>query len=287
MQDVELFTPGLNHTEELGRICFEAFRQVSEGHGFERDFPDAETAAKVIGLIQSLPGSFQVAARMDGRPAGSNFLLLPDRVAGLGPITVDPAFHGRGIGRRLMQAALDYAAQHGFRQVRLLQDSYNTASISLYASLGFDVREPIGVMLAAPAGGPDGAVRRAQVGDLPALEELCVRFYKISRRNELAAWIERGFAVLVHETQGRIHGYLAPGKVGHGVAKDEAVALALISQISHYAGPGWDMFFCPLRNTSLYRATLKSGCRLSKIMTLMTLGPYEEPSPVWMPSIAY
>jgi ribosomal protein S18 acetylase RimI-like enzyme len=287
MQDVELFTPGLQHTTELGRICFEAFRQVSEGHGFERDFPDAETAAKVIGLIQSLPSNFQVAARVGGRLAGSNFLLLPDRVAGLGPITVDPAFHGRGIGRRLMLAALDYAAQHGFKQVRLLQDSYNTASISLYASLGFDVREPIGVMLATPAGGRDGAVRRAQVGDLPALEELCVRFYKMSRRNELAAWIERGFAVLVHETRGRIHGYLAPGKVGHGVAETEAVALALISQISRHAGPGWNTFFCPLRNTSLYRAALKAGCRLSKIMTLMTLGPYEKPSPVWMPSIAF
>jgi GNAT superfamily N-acetyltransferase len=287
MQDVEIFTPGLEHTAELGRICFEAFRQVSEGHGFERDFPDAETAAKVIGLIQGLPGSFQVAARVDGRLAGSNFLMRTDGVAGLGPITVDPACHGRGIGRRLMQAALDHAVQHGFQQVRLLQDSYNTTSISLYASLGFDVREPIGVMKVAPAAEPDGAVRRAQVGDLPALEELCVRFYKTSRRNELAAWIERGFAVLVNETKGRIRGYLAPGKLGHGVAETEAVALALISQISRHAGPGWDIFFCPLRNTSLYRAALKSGCRLSKIMTLMTLGPYEEPSPVWLPSIAY
>ena len=67
MQDVEIFTPGLEHTAELGRICFEAFRQVSEGHGFERDFPDAETVAKVIGLIQGLPGNFQVAARVDDR----------------------------------------------------------------------------------------------------------------------------------------------------------------------------------------------------------------------------
>ena len=287
MQDIELFTPGLEHTAELGRICFEAFRQVSEGHGFERDFPDAETAANVNGLIQGLPGSFQVAARVDGRLAGSNFLLHSDGVAGLGPITVDPACHGRGIGRRLMQAALDHAARHGVQQVRLLQDTYNTTSISLYASLGFDVREPVGLMKVAPPAEPDGTVRRAQVGDLPALEDLCVRFYKTNRRNELAVWIERGFAVLVHETRGHIRGYLAPGKLGHGVAETEAVAMALISQITRYAGPGWDIFFCPLRNTSLYRAALKSGCRLSKIMTLMTLGPYEEPSPVWMPSIAY
>jgi GNAT superfamily N-acetyltransferase len=287
MQDVELFTPGLEHTRELGRICFKAFRQVSEGHGFERDFPDAETATKVIGLIQSLPGSFQVAARMDGRIVGSNFLLLTDSVAALGPITVDPECHDQGIGRRLMQAALVYAAQHGFQQVRLLQDSYNTASRSLYASLGFDVREPIGCLQAAPVGEPNGEVRLAQVGDLPALAELCLRLYKTSRRNELAAWIERGFSVLVHESQGGIRSYLVPGKVGHGVAETEAVALALISQIPHHAGLGRDGFFCPLRNTSLYRAALKSGCRLSKIMNLMTLGPYETPSPVWLPSIAY
>jgi hypothetical protein len=37
----------------------------------------------------------------------------------------------------------------------------------------------------------------------------------------------------------------------------------------------------------LYRAVLKSGCRLSKVMNLMALGPYEDPTPVWMPSIAF
>jgi L-amino acid N-acyltransferase YncA len=284
---VELFTPGHEHTEELGRICFEAFRHVAEGHGFERDLPDAETGAKLIGLILSLPSSFRVAARVDGRVVGSNFMLLTDRVSGLGPITVDPAQHGRGIGRLLMRAALDYAARHGFEQVRLMQDSYNTASISLYASLGFNVREPVGMMKPAPAAEPDPAVRPAQASDLPAMAELGVRFYKTSRRNELAAWIERGFPVLVHETEGQVLGYLVPGKFGHGVAESEAMALALISQISRHAPPGGDVFFCPLRNASLYRAALKTGCRLSKIMTLMTLGPYEEPSPVWMPSIAY
>jgi GNAT superfamily N-acetyltransferase len=286
-QDVELIRPEQQHVPELGRICYEAFRQVTEGHGFECDFPNAETAAKVIELILSLPGSFGVAAQVDNRLAGSNFMLLTDGVAGLGPITVDPACHGQGIGRRLMTAALDYAREHGFKPVRLMQDSFNTTSLSLYASLGFDVREPVGMMQAGPAAEPDATVRLARADDLSALEGMCVRFYKVSRRNELAAWLQIGIPVLVREAQGRVRGYLVPGKLGHGVAETEADALALIGQIPRHSPLETASFFCPLRNTSLYRGALRSGCRLSKVMNLMTLGPYEEPAPVWMPSIAF
>jgi hypothetical protein len=142
-------------------------------------------------------------------------------------------------------------------------------------------------MQAAPATGSDNSVRLGTPQDLPVLEELCVRFYRVSRRHELAAWLQLGIPVLVREGQGRIRGYLVPGKLGHGVAETEADALALIGQVSRYAPPGSDDFFCPLRNTSLYRAALRSGCRLSKVMTLMTVGPYQEPTPVWMPSIAF
>jgi hypothetical protein len=146
MQDIELFVPENRHTAELGRICFEAFRQVAEAHGFERDFPDAGISTRIVDLIQSLPASFKIAARVGERVVGSNFMILTD---------------------------------------------------------------------------------------------------------------------------------------------SEAVALALIGQLPRYAPPGTGVFFCPLRNASLYRAALKAGCRLQKVMTLMARGPYEELAPVWMPSIAY
>lgn len=287
MQTVELIQPQPEHLAELGRICYEAFRNVAESHGFVRDFPDAGTAAQVLGLILSLPGNFGVAAQSGGRLVGSNYLILTDKVAGVGPITVDPASHNRGIGRRLMEAVLDHARQRGFSRVRLLQDAYNTASLSLYASLGFDVREPIGVMKAPPVAALDATVRLAATTDLPALEKLCVRFYMVSRKNELAVWLQRGVPILVRERRGRACGYLVPGMMGHGVAETEADALAVVGQVGRYAPPGLAGFFCPLRNTSFYRAVLRAGCRLSKVMNLMTVGPYEEPAPVWMPSIAF
>lgn len=286
-QDVELFVPEAWDLPELGRICFEAFRQISESHGFTHDFPNAQVATNALSLIHGLPSKFQIAARVGARLAGSNFMILVDHVAGVGPITVAPEFQGMGIGRKLMKAALEYAAQNGFEQVRLMQDSYNTASLSLYASLGFAVREPIGSMTSPVAGAPDPAVRRVQPADLPALNELCVRLYKISRRNELAGWLERDFVVLLHEARGRIDGYLMPGKVGHGVAETKAVALTLLSQLPLHVPPEQATFYCPLRNTDLYRGALSAGCRLSKVMNLMTLGPYEPPTSFWMPSIAY
>lgn len=287
MPHLELISPTAEDAPELGRLCFQAFRCVSQSHGSEPDFPDVETAIRLIEFIMSLPSSYKVAARLDGQLVGSNFLLLTDQVAGVGPITVAPDFQGRGVGRRLMEAALDYARALGFRSVRLMQDSYNLASLSLYASLGFDVREPVAVMTAAAAVQTDPTVRGARLEDLPALEQLCLRFYRVSRRNELAAWIQSGFPVFLRDVKGRRTGYLAAGKLGHGVAETQADALALIGEIGRRIAPPLAAFYCPLRNTALYRALMSQGCRVTKVMNLMTLGPYEEPTPVWLPSVAY
>jgi RimJ/RimL family protein N-acetyltransferase len=58
-------------------------------------------------------------------------------------VYVAPAFRKRGVGRRLLQAALDHAAaMSGLRQVTLGVNASNSASIALYISLGF---EPYGV----------------------------------------------------------------------------------------------------------------------------------------------
>jgi hypothetical protein len=99
--------------------------------------------------------------------------------------------------------------------------------------------------------------------------------------------MRNGIPFLVREMDGEIRGYLGPGKLAHGVAETEVDALALIDQLSRHAPPGQDKFFLPLRLTSLYRAALRNGCRLVKVMTLMTRGPYDEPPGIWMSSVLY
>ena len=53
-------------------------------------------------------------------------------------IYLDPSFHRRGIGRRLLEALLDEAAQRGARQVLLEVAVDNAPAQKLYAQYGFE-----------------------------------------------------------------------------------------------------------------------------------------------------
>src|SRR5262249_27245400 len=152
------------------KICYEAFTTLATAHNFAPDFPSEEIA---IGLIKSLlshPGFYSVVAELDGRVVGSNFLDERSPIAGLGPITVDPNTQNRSVGRQLMKNAHERAAAKKFPGVRLIQAGYHTRSLSLYAKLGYDVREPLACMQgpALKATSAGGTVRRATESDIDA-----------------------------------------------------------------------------------------------------------------------
>ena len=172
---IEVIRPEPAHVSELARICYEAFGGLHDRHNVVRDFPDIDFAQMVIGLFVTRPEIFGVAARVNGELAGSNYLSLFDEVSGVGPITVDPAQQGKQVGRNLMQAVLDEAERRGIRQVRLVQEAVNTTSGPLYASLGFDVREPLAFLILKPAAAGDPAVRPFRPEDFPAIDDLCRR----------------------------------------------------------------------------------------------------------------
>lgn len=275
------------HVGEMGRICYEAFKGLHDRHRLPLDVPSATLARKLLGMMVSRSDFYSVVALLEGQVVGSNFLCFSDPVAAIGPVTVEPGHQGQGIGLALMQDVVDHGRRRGIERIRLMQETINAGSLSLYASMGFDSREEVAYLQAAAAPAEDPSVRPVTDKDLAAVEKLSADIYQTSRRNEVAAAIRYGFTPLLRQRDGRVTGYLIPGLFGHGVAESADDACALVGEMARRLPPEAARFFCPVRQANFYRQILKMGCRTIKVLTLMTLGPYEPPREVWLPSVLY
>ena len=272
--------------EMCGRICYNAFKTISEVHGFAPDFPVVEVAIDVLTRMLANPNFYSVVAEIEGRIVGSNFLDERNTIAGVGPITVDPTVQDRAVGRRLMDAVHARASERNFAGVRLIQAGFHTRSLSLYAKLGYDVREPLACMQGKALGiSVDGhVVRPATEDDVDACNRLCTQVHGHDRGGELRDAIAQGSANVV-EHEGGITGYATIiGFFGHAVAQRNEDIKALIGAAKEFAGPG---LLLPTRNGELFRWCLSNGLRITQPMTLMSKGMYNEPAGAFLPSILY
>ena len=105
----------------IGRITHDAFKSIADRHNFPPDFPSPDVAMGLVTMLLGHPRFYSVVAELDGRIAGSNFLDERSSIAGVGPITVDPAIQNRGIGRSLMDDVLARNAKQRCAGVRLVQ----------------------------------------------------------------------------------------------------------------------------------------------------------------------
>ena len=269
-----------------GPICFEAFKAINDEHNFPWDFPSAQIATDVLAMLLSNPGFYAVVAEKDGTLVGSNFIDQRGAIAGIGPITVDPAAQNGTIGRRLMEAVLDRAHERRAAGVRLLQSAFHNRSLCLYTKLGFDTRESISKMNGAPLGinFPGYDVRPAIASDAPACNALCRHVHGHDRGGELDDAIRAGAARVV-EHLGEITAYATDiAFFGHAVAESNQGLKALIGAASGFLGGG---FLVPTRNGELLRWCLQHRLRLVHQMTLMTIGLYNEPTGAYLPSVLY
>jgi GNAT superfamily N-acetyltransferase len=272
--------------ESLGSICYGAFRAIAEGHNFPPDFPSPGVAAGLLGSLLGRPDVYSVVAEADGRVVGSNFLLEGGSIAGVGPVTIDPDAQNAAVGRRLMEDVLRRAKERNIAGVRLVQAAYHNRSLSLYAKLGFDVREPLS-NLQGPAIGeqiPGYDVRPATEEDLGACNALCLEVHGHDRGPELLEAMRQGAAAVV-EHGGSITGYATGvGFFGHAVGESNEDLKALIGAAAGFPGPG---FLLPTRNGEVLRWCLERGLRIVQPMTLMSMGLYNEPAGAFIPSILY
>lgn len=272
--------------ETCGRICYDAFSALAREHGFPPDFPSPEVGVTAARGLLSNPGFYGVVAEVEGQVIGSNFLDERSEVAGVGPITVAPAVQDSGVGRQLMIDVMRRAESQRFPGVRLLQSAYHNRSLSLYAKLGFQVREAVLNMEGKPIGGtvPGYVVRSATADDLEACNGVCRAVHGHDRAGEVREALSQGAARVV-ELDGRITGYTTGvGFFTHSVAETNDGLRALITAATEFSGPG---FLLPARNSLVVGWCLDHGLRIRMVTTLMTTGLYNEPSGAYLPSILY
>jgi predicted N-acetyltransferase YhbS len=266
------------------KICYNAFKSINEQHNFPPDLPAQEVAEHVITMMFTHPGFYCVVAELDGQVVGSNCLDERSIIAGIGPITVNPQLQNSGVGRRLMQAVLNRTRENRVAGVRLVQAAFHNRSLSLYTSLGFDVREGLTCLQGrmTPHNLPGCTVRPATDADIPACNALALQVHGFERGRELADGIQQGTALVI-ERDGRITGYSSGlAFFGHTICETNLDLQALMASVDSFGGPG---ILLPMRNSAMFRWCLAQGLRVVQPMTLMSMGLYSEPQGAWLPSI--
>ncbi|HYB03956.1 MAG TPA: GNAT family N-acetyltransferase [Nitrososphaerales archaeon] len=82
-------------------------------------------------------------AMLDNRPVGTITYLINERaktkhIAQIFGVYVDPKFRGRGLGRKMLEKAIDLIVENkDIVKVRLTVNAKRSAAITLYKSLGF------------------------------------------------------------------------------------------------------------------------------------------------------
>jgi GNAT superfamily N-acetyltransferase len=175
-------------------------------------------------------------AKVGGQRVGTVTTCQFGAVAWIGMMLVDPAWRRQGIGRALMQRALDHVASRGTATVRL---DATPQGAPLYVSLGFTAQYRLHRFAGIVRGPLDAAerdVRGYRACDRNCVCDLDLQTIGYDRSRLLdALWADDGNGCLVSERRSQIQGYLMyrPGTravfVGPCLATEPAFAASLLS----------------------------------------------------------
>jgi predicted N-acetyltransferase YhbS len=274
-----------------GRITSAAFQAIAELRSFPTSFHDPNRAIADVQALSETPDYDIVVAERGGQVVGMCATIESDSIHGVRLIVVDPAAQGDGIGRLMMERVLKRAEAGA--GVRLVQESYNTGSMALYASLGFEVKEPLALMAGKARSVPpiDAVIRPLTSGDVAACAALYRQVHGHDRSGEIRLAVSRAGQAqpLVAERAGRVVAFSLLNFVrsgGPAVAASLADLRALILGGAALQDEPLSILI-PTRNAALFRWCLSEGLRVVKPMTLMAIGEYHEPAGAWLPSVIF
>jgi ribosomal protein S18 acetylase RimI-like enzyme len=274
--------------DACGRVIYAAFKDIDERHGFTALFTKPEHATNVARTFIDRTSMHSIVAEEDGRLVGAVFVDEGDPIKSVALIAVEPGFQRRGVGRRLMTAAIERAGPA--LGVRLVQEAFNTHAMGLYVALGFEVKEPLAVMVGRPRSRPPAGIvlKPLAPADLEECATLCRRVHGIDRSIDLRDAMKL-FAPTGVVRGGRIVAYtylVFGGGLAWGVAETHDDLEALLLALGASA-PAPLRFNVPSRDTRLFRWCLSQGMRIDRPLTLMARGWYQEPRGPYLPSGFY
>ncbi len=272
-----------------GRIIYESFKRVSDQSSFPCDFDSAKTTTQLASLFIMNSSVFSIVSEINGLVVGCSFLHEGHPIRSVGPVSVDPGFQSRGIGRRLMEKILDRAK--GSIGVRLTLETLNTIAISLYTSLGFEVKDSLFLI----KGGPKNRVftqgidiQPLTLEDVKLCAEICSEVGGFERTQEVKNAIKYSspFGAM---REGQLIAYsssMASWMTNHCVAKTEEDMKALIWGIGELTSEPLS-FLLPAHHTNILRWCLNGGFQFVKPFTLMSIGQYLKPRGCYFPSVSF
>lgn len=258
-----------------------AFLTLDKRHHFPSYFTDLDHAKMAARILITNDNSYGLVAESDGRIVGSAFMNEKRPIRAIGPVSVHPDFQNRGIGRRLTDLLLDRA--NDAPSMRLTQDAFNTGSLALYTSLGFDTVESLalvqGKFKTQPP--PDLEFRPIFKTDYDECIALCQKVAGFDRvpNNPIDMFcILRNGHITAYTVDLSTEGYT----LGESEADVQALILHIAAQKSSQLA-----FLVPHSYPNLLRWCIDEGLHITKPLNLMVKGQYQKPKGIYLPNLLY
>lgn len=242
--------------------------------------------ARIAHILATDPGGSWVARQADGKVVGAALAICREDLWGLSMLAVDPDCQARGIGTRLLEAALSYEAGSS---ARLILSSNDPRAIRAYHRAGLS---------ALPSLQGSGALNRTRIptglrsieGDPGAHADVIDRASRhvrgASHLKDVEAALRTGCQLLVCEDRG--FALARDGSPYLVAACDEEAASDLLWSCLATAGPGEDVYvmFITAGNDWALTVAADAGLSLSPDGPVFASG-VGGPMKPYLPSGAY
>ena len=141
--DSDLIAVRTHQMGDFGYLIYQHACFYSKEYGFDISFESyvAGTMIKFIDNYNENKERLWIVEK-DGRIMGSIAIVYVDNeTAQLRWFLLDAEIRGRGLGKKLIAAALDFCREKKYKKVMLMTSSKTTAARALYAKNGFKITE--------------------------------------------------------------------------------------------------------------------------------------------------